>query len=246
MTEETMTVRPVVATSNKTSLKTAALVSGLGLLIMVVTSPIAELYIFPKLISSGNAAQTVKNIYDHMPMFVMGIFDYLITFIADIVVAWALYIFLKPVSKNLSLLTGLFRLVYTVIALIALLNLVAAFRFLTTPTYRTLFGQDGFNNQILVSYYTFKSYWYFGILFFAIHLGLLGYLSLISKYIPKILGILLLVSALGYLLTTVQPFFFPGKRIDFAKYTFYGELFFMLWLLIKGWRVQVKTDAGEI
>ena len=55
MTEETMTVRPVVATSNKTSLKTAALVSGLGLLIMVVTSPIAELYIFPKLISSGNA-----------------------------------------------------------------------------------------------------------------------------------------------------------------------------------------------
>jgi hypothetical protein len=42
--------------NEETSIKTAALVAGLGLPVMVVTSPIAELYVFPKLIVPGDPA----------------------------------------------------------------------------------------------------------------------------------------------------------------------------------------------
>ena len=233
---KTMTNRP-----NKTSLGTAALIAGIGLLIMVVAAPFAELYVYPKLVVSGNATATVQNIIANKTLFTAAIFAYLITFVCDLIVAWALYVLLKPVNENLSLLTALFRLVYTVIALVALLNLATVLRLLNTSNALTLFSPDQFSIQVMLSLQAFRSNWYFGLLFFGIHLGLLGYLVFRSNYIPKILGVLLVVAGLGYLLTNLKPFLFPDINLDFAKYTFYGELMFMLWLLIKGSRINASS-----
>ena len=198
--------------THKTSLGTAALIAGIGLLIMVIAAPFAELYVFPRLVVSGDAAETVKNIIANKTLFVAGIFGYLITFLCDVLVAWALYVYLKPVNENLSLLTAWFRLVYTLIALIALLHLVTVLRLLNTPIYLSLFQPEQLQAQVMLSLTTFRSNWYFGLLFFGIHLGLLGYLVFRSKYIPSILGVLLIVAGLGYLLTTLKPFLFPGIK----------------------------------
>ena len=228
--------------THKTSLGTAALIAGIGLLIMVIAAPFAELYVFPRLVVSGDAAETVKNIIANKTLFVAGIFGYLITFLCDVLVAWALYVYLKPVNENLSLLTAWFRLVYTLIALIALLHLVTVFRLLNTPVYLTLFQPNQLQAQVLLSLNTFRSDWYFGLLFFGIHLGLLGYLVFRSKYIPRIVGILLIIAGLGYMLTTLKPYLFPGIDVGFAEYTYYGELIFMLWLLIKGSRTKESNN----
>ena len=151
-------------------------------------------------------------------------------------VAWALYVLLKPVNKNLSLLTAWFRWVYTGIALVALLNLVTVLRLLNTSDTFTIFPPDQLPAQVLLSLRTFRTQWHFGLLFFGIHLGLLGYLVLRSTYIPRILGVLLVIASLGYVLTTLKPYLFSDINLDFAEYTFYGELIFMLWLLIQGSR----------
>ena len=90
----------------------------------------------------------------------------------------------------------------------------------------------------MISLHAFRHDWYFGLLFFGIHLGLLGYLVFRSEYIPKILGVLLIIAGLGYLITTLKPYLFPNLNLDFARFTFYGELIFMLWLLIKGSRIK--------
>jgi hypothetical protein len=90
----------------------------------------------------------------------------------------------------------------------------------------------------MLSLNAFRSGWYFGISFFGIHLGLLGFLVFRSDYIPRILGVLLIIAGLGYLINSLKPFLFPNINVDFAKFTFYGELIFMLWLLIKGWRIK--------
>ena len=92
--------------------------------------------------------------------------------------------------------------------------------------------------QINLSLNAFKNGWYFGIIFFGIHLGLLGYLVLRSTYIPKIMGVLLIIAGMGYLLNALKPLLFANINLDFAKFTFYGELIFMLWLIIKGSRIQ--------
>lgn len=223
---------------NKTPLRTAALIAGVSLLIMVLAAPFAELYAYPKLVISGNAAQTVQNILENKALFTAVIFGYLITFICDVLAAWALYVFLKPVNENISLLTAWFRLVYTVIALVALLDLVTVLRLVTTSSISSLFQPDQLQAQVMLSLQVFRSHWYFGLLFFGIHLILLGYLVVRSKYVPGIFGVLLVIAGLGYMLTTLKPYLFPTINLDFAEYTFYGELIFMLWLLIKGSRLQ--------
>jgi hypothetical protein len=224
--------------ANRSSLATAALLAGLGLLIMVIAAPFAEIYVLPKLVISGNAMATTENIIQNKVLFTSAIFAYLITFICDLLVAWALYILLKPVHDHLSLLTALFRVVYTVIALVALLNLVTVLRSLNTFDTMSVAQPEQFYAQVMLPINTFRSNWYFGLIFFGIHLGLLGYLVIRSKYIPGILGVLLILAGSGYLLTSLKPFLFPTISLDFAAYTFYGELIFMLWLLIKGPRIK--------
>ena len=237
-TVEMLTPNKIMNNVNKTSLARAALIAGIGLLIMVIAAPFAELYVFPKLIVPANAAETVKNIIVNKTLFTSAIFGYLITFICDLVVAWAFYVLLKPVNKNLSLITAWFRWVYTGIALVALLNLVTVLRLLNTSDTLTGFQPDQLHAQVMLSLSAFRTQWHFGMLFFGIHLGLLGYLVFRSKYIPGILGVLLIIAGLGYLLTTLKPFLFPSINLDFAEYTFYGELIFMLWLLIRGSRIK--------
>lgn len=222
----------------KTSLRTAALIAGFSLLVMVIMAPFVELFAYPKLVVPNNATETIKNITSNKGLFVYVLFGYLLTFICDVVVAWALYILLKPVGEQVSLLTAIFRWIYTVIALIALLNLVAVFRILNTSDYSSVFQTNELNAQIMYLLKSFKSSWYFGFVFFSIHLILLGYLVIKSSYIPNILGVLLIITGFGYLLTTLKPYLFPAVNVDFAKYTFYGELLFMLWLLIKGWGIK--------
>jgi Domain of unknown function (DUF4386) len=224
--------------TNKISLSTAALIAGIGLLIMVIAAPFAELYVFPKLIVPDNAAETAQNIIANEALFRAALFGYLITFICDLLVAWALYILLKPVNENLSLLTAWSRLVYTVIAIVAFLNLVTVVRLLNSPNSLTGFDPGQFPAQVMSSLNAFRSEWYFGLLFFGIHLGLVGYLVLRSSYIPRILGVLLIIAGLGYLINALKPVLFPTINTDFAQYTFYGELIFMLWLLIKGPRIK--------
>ena len=237
-TTELPITRQLAARTNKTSLGSAALIAGIGLLIMVLTAPFAELYVLPKLIISGDAAKTVENILANQTLFTAAIFGYLLTFICDVVVAWAIYVLLRPVNEYLSLLTAWFRLVYTVIAIVALLNLVTVIQLVSSPDRFALSQPAQWQAQVLLSLNLFRSHWYFGLLFFGIHLGLLGYLVFRSSYIPRILGVLLVITGAGYLLTSIRPYLFPDIRLDFAEYTFYGELIFMLWLLIKGPKID--------
>jgi hypothetical protein len=228
--------------ANKTSLRVAALITGFAILGSVMAAPFAELYVYPKLVVRDNAAETAKNIIGNESLFIAAIFCYFLTFLFDIVIAWSLYILLKPVNENLSLLTAWFRLVYSIIALAALNNLVSVLQLLTNPDYSTLLQPDQLNAQAMIYLRAFRNHWYFGILFFGMHLVLLGYLVFRSHYIPKILGVVLIITGSGYLLTTIRPYLFPNVNVDFAKYTFYGELIFMLWLLIRGARIKERDE----
>jgi hypothetical protein len=228
----------------ETSLVQAAIIAGLGLLISVIAAPYAELYVYPKLIIPFNPAATAKNIIENEALFISGIFAYLITFIFDLIISWALYVLLKPVNKSLSMLVAGFRIVYTVLALVALNNLVTALNIYTNPQYLGIINQDLLYAEGMIFLRAFRNHWYFAIILFGIHLVLLGYLVFKSVYIPKVLGVLLIITGIGYLLTSMRPYLFSGINIDFAKYTFYGELIFMLWLLFRGRKIKPNSSSS--
>jgi Domain of unknown function (DUF4386) len=224
------------------TLRQAALISGLAYLLSPVAT--AEFSLMPKLVIPGNIEQTVQNITAHGGMFVAAILCYFVTFIEDVVIAWALYILLAPVNRALSLLTAWFRLIFATIALFGLLNLVTAFRMVNTPGYLKAFGAGQLHAQVLLLLNSFRYDWSLGLAIFGVHLILLGYLIYRSGYIPRIIGILLVINGLGWVIDSLQPFLYPNAHLGFVFVTFFGEVVLMLWLLIRGWKIKDPRSEG--
>ena len=107
------------------SLRKAARVAGFGLLISFIAGFIA----FERFAVPGDAATTAYNIMASEMLFRIKIASYLIVLTLDVVVAWALYVLLKPVNKSLSLLMAWFRVVYATIYGIVQLNLFLFYNF---------------------------------------------------------------------------------------------------------------------
>lgn len=223
-------------------LRKAALIAGLAVLFMALTVPFVEFYIFPKLIDYKNAAQTTNNISNNTKLFSIAIFIHFTTVICDIVSAWALYIFLKPVNKNFSLLVALFRVVNTAFTIAAIFNLVQILSLLKVSENFNYIPSEQVNEQVLFYLKSFNLQWRFMLVFFGVYMILLGYLVLHAKFIPKIMGLFLLITGLGYIIDDLKYFFYPDTETGFLWFTYFGELIFMLWLLFKGSRIQeIKT-----
>jgi hypothetical protein len=219
------------------SLRKAAIVAGFGLLIMSILAAFANFYVLPSLIVPGDAATTANNIMANELLFRIGICSFTIVIVLDVVVAWALYVLLKPVNKSLSLLAAWFRLVYATIFGISLANLFNVLRLLSDADYVTVFEIDQLYAQVMLSLNAFSDGWQIGYVFFGLHLFVLGYLVFKSGYIPKILGVLLIIAGLGYLIDSYAIFLLPNYEATIGYVTFIGEVLFMLWLLFKGAKI---------
>ena len=218
------------------TLRQAALIAGISYLLMPVT--IAEFYINPKLLIPGNIEQTTQNIVAHGRLFAAAILCYLITLVLDVVIAWALYILLAPVNRSVSLLTAWFRLVYTVIALFSVLNLTTVYRLLHTPAYLSAFGSGPLHAQVMLLLNSYRYDWSMSLIIFGIHLGLLGCLIYRSGYIPRLLGILLIIDGLGWVISPLKPYLYPNAHLGFFFPFSFVELILPLWLLSRGWKIQ--------
>lgn len=221
------------------TLRQAAVIAGLCYLLNPVSY--AEFTLYPKLVIPGQIDQTVANIAAHGGAFVAMILSYFVNFIEDIVIAWALYVLLVPVNRALSLLAALFRIVYAGLGLVATLNLVIAYRLLNTPEFSTLFGHGPLRAEVDLLLHSFGYEYAFVLILFGIHLCLLGYLLFRSGYtgwVSKVIGVLLVIPGIGWIAYELRPYLYPNANIDWLFYTFFGELVFMLWLLIAGWRIR--------
>lgn len=221
--------------NNALTLRQAALIVGFAYLLNPVSY--AEFAIYPKLIIPGHIEQTVANIGSHHGLFLTAFFCYLVDFIEDIIIAWGLYILLAPVNRALALLAAWFQLIYTAIAIVGLFNLPIVYRMLTTPEYLNTFGPGPLQAQINLLLHSFRYDYSLALVIFGIHLLLVGYLIMRSRYIPWWLGILLIINGFGWMINGLQPYLYPNANIGFVFITFFGELVFMLWLLIRGWKI---------
>jgi hypothetical protein len=219
------------------TVRQAALVVVIGLLATTFGVPIAEFVIWPNIVDPANIEQTVRNIRANEGAFLFASFAYLAGFVGDVLVAWALYYLLRPVSRPLAALTAAFRAVQAVVAIGAVLNLFTAFRVLQSESLAAL-GADQLHAQVLVLLSSFGYEWSLALVIFGIHLGLLGYLVYRSGYIPRLVGIALAIAGIGYIVYNLRPYLYPDAEIGFVFAAFAGELVFLVWLAIWGWRIR--------
>ncbi len=227
-----------------TQTRKAGLIAGITLLVIAITAPIGEFGLMPKLMVGG-AAETVAAITAHRGTLTAAMFMYLIAFAGDVVLAWALYVFLAPADRDFSLLTAWFRVVYAAIALVAVLNLVTVWRLTGGAEYVAGFGADGLNAQVMLALDAFRAWWSFSFALFGAHLVLLGALTIRARYVPNLMAILLIAAGVGYFIDSfLKPFLFPEANTGFLMITFFGELVFMVWLLGWSWRIEsLEPDA---
>jgi hypothetical protein len=207
------------------SLRTAAIIAGVGLLLMAILSPIAYLNTFQSLVKFDDAALTTQNILNSMGAFRTCIILLFTVAILDVIVAWALYILLIPANKKLSALAAWLRVIYAGIFIFAISKLYVALQVITA---------DG--TQTMSFLKAFQSIWDKGLILFGFHLLVLGYLAFKSGYVPKWLGGFLVLTALGYIVDGFGKILSPVYSLNIAQFTFVGEVLLIFWLLWKGFK----------
>lgn len=231
------------------SLRAAAAVAGLGLLVMAVLAGLS-FAAFESLVVPADAATTARNIVDHELLFRSLICGFLIVVVLDVVVAWALYVFLGPAGRSLALLAAWFRVVYAAVFAAALSNLFVAVRLPAGAYSLQAFTTGQSNAQVMVSVNAFNDGWDAALVLFGLHLLLLGYLIFKSGYVSRAIGILVMVASAGYLIDSFGGFLSAGYDANIAVFTFFGEVVLMGWLLWKAVRpgkllLRAERGAGS-
>ena len=222
------------------SLNHSALIAGFALLLMAILAPIANFSILKSLIVPGDMATTVSNIMARHVAFRLAICFFLIVTLLDIVVAWSLYVFLKPVHNSLSLLTAWLRLVYAAMLAVLIIHLIRVLQFIDGAPCLSAFSMDQLQAQVMLSLNAFNKGWEFALIVFGFHLLLLGCLIFKAGYMRGMLGVLLILASLGYLTDGFGRLFSPDYHLGIALYTFIGEVVLIVWLLSKGSRSMLK------
>jgi hypothetical protein len=208
--------------------RTAAIVAGIALAIMAVLGGFANFGAIVPLIARGDAEQTAQNISGSPLLFFAGVASFVIVAVLDFIVAGALYMLFRPVSRRVSAAAAWMRSGYAVLLLVALSQLVIGFSLLGDP------------ETALPVLESFNTIWVISLGVFGISLLLVGYLAFRSGFVPKVFGILLAIAGIGYLADAIGMTFIPDFTAVFAQFMFVGEVAIIFWLLIKGRRLPVN------
>ena len=219
-----------------------ARIAGVLYLVANLPAPFALLYLPSLLIVSGNAAETANNIMASESLFRFGIVGLLFNAIANIFLVLALFQLLKVVNKSVAALMVIFMLVAAPIAMLNELNQIAVLQLLSGADYLKVFSVE----QLQAGAYLFLRLHAQGLniaqIFWGLWLFPMGYLVFKSGFLPKILGILLMIGCFGYVIQSIAAFL--GTNISLIFLTSWGELLFLAWLLIKGVKVAEWEQAA--
>ena len=204
--------------------RNAALISGISIVIMTLAAIVATDLTIGKLFVADDAVETWKNIVKSKSLFRLGIISWLLVLVADVFAAWGLYIFFKPVNKNLSLLMAWFRLVYVAILGASLMNLIYVQPMISGADNFSSFGVVQLQLQSFFYINAFYDFWAFGLIVFGLHILFLGWLVLKSGFRINILGMLLILAFFGYTVTNGSNLFFP----QYENIMYYVGLIFFI------------------
>ena len=205
---------------------------------MVPLGVFGIIYVPSALIEEGDAANTVSNIMASESLFRLSIVSALIVQLVNISLVLVLYMLLKPASKTYALLMVILYLVSVPIAMFNELNQIVVLLLLSGADYLTVFTADQLHAQVMLSLATHEGGLFIAGIFWGLWLLPMGYLVFKTGFLPRWIGVLLIIGGFGYLIDSAIFFLFPDVDLTIAQFTFVGEVLLPLWLLIKGVNVE--------
>ena len=190
----------------------AAMVVGIAIITSVFIVTLVDDFLLANFVVPGDTEALARDIRADGRLFGFAVVGYLLVLLLDSIIGLALYVVLKPANKNLAFLTAVLRLLYACILASGLFSLV--FQVIDVYGYATL---------KLTGY-----------IFFALHILLLGYAVFKSGYIPKSLGILLILASFTYIVFFVDLRLPEILGVIIMLIMAIAELSLSIWLIVKG------------
>jgi len=202
-------------------------------------------YIQNKSTAGADAAATARSIVASEWLFRIGFMSEAIAALCFLLAAWALYVLLRPVGKSMALLFLLLNLAGVAVECIFAVMHFAALMLLSGEKYLNVFKADQLQAVAMFFLNLGGSGNLLTTLFYGVWLFPLGYLILKSGFIPRFLGILIILDGISVLICFFQLCLFPGhEKLLYPLYPvmFIAEFGLGLWLLIRGVRVQPQAE----
>ena len=171
-------------------------------------------------------------------LFYSEIAGWIIIFILDVIVSGSLYIYFRKSNHQISMVTAIFRIIYSVFLCVAIYNLIAII---------PLMNRAGNVIEIYTQFSLFGKIWSAGLIIFGGHLLGLGYLSIKSQKVPSVLAYLLLVAGISYMFihsgkqfTLLSPFTISVVENILALPMALSEILLAVFLIYKGNKKQFQ------
>ena len=226
-----------------------ARIAGAFYLVTTLTRMFVEIFVRNRLVVSDGAAATATNILAHEWLWRWGFAADILAFASYVALTALLYELFKPVNRSVSLVAAFFSLVACAVQAVSSLFHLAPLVLLGGTPYLRAFNVEQLQALALVFLrLRAAAYHSIGLVFFGLYCLLIGYLIFRSTFLPRVIGVLMILAGLSYLMflspplaTHLQPYilFFPGV----------GQISLTLWLLVIGVNVQRWKEqaiaAGE-
>jgi Domain of unknown function (DUF4386) len=229
------------------STRQQARIAGCLYLLLALIGPIGLLYVPSQLIVHDNANATADNIRASEWLLRLGIVSDLVHQIVAIFLVLALHRLFRAVNEHHArLMVILGALVSVPIVFVNTLNAVAALLLVSGAEFLTVFTRP----QLDALAYLFLRLHSQGITVASIFWGLwlfpFGLLVIRSGFIPRVLGVLLMVAGVGYVISSFTSLGLPeyGALVSQAlSPLMVGELPIIFWLLIWGAKARGNDPA---
>ena len=222
--------------------KKTARIAGLLYFGVVLTGIFTLMYVPSKLIVSDNAASTYQNIVTSESLFRLGIISGLLCYTFFLFLPLILYKLLKPVNENYAKVMVLLAVMSVPIFFLNVQNEFTVLSLINVANNHFGFSTEQIQSQIMLSLDQYDNGMRIVHIFSGLWLFPFGYLVFKSGFLPKMLGVLLMLGCFGYLINFVGHTLIPTySKIGISSYislpASLGEIGTCLWLLIIG----VKT-----
>ncbi|MHB8911890.1 MAG: DUF4386 domain-containing protein [Lysobacter sp.] len=220
--------------------------AGLLYLLVVVTGLFSLLYVPSQLTVRGDALATVNNIVASEPLFRLGIASWMINQTAFLLLPFVLYRLLHRVNKNAAVLMVVFAVVSVPISMVGIVHRLDVLTLLSGAGYLETFTAGQLHAKVMLSLNAYGNGILVATIFWGLWLLPFGYLVFKSGFLPRILGMLLMVGCFGILIDVFGRMLFPGYTAtavsNFVELpSAFGEIGICLWLLISGVRAPGRT-----
>lgn len=229
-----------------TAINRTSRLAGLLYLGVVLTGIFSLMYVPSKLINFDNAALTVQNIAASETLFRLGIVSGLCCYTFFLFLPFVLYRLFRPIHEQMAILMVVLAVISVPMYFINAQHELSALALIKQPIFSQGFTTEQLQSQVLFSLRQYNNGLRLIHIFSGLWLFPFGWLVVQSNFLPKVLGILLILGCFGYLINFIGLTVFPGYAdAGISSYislpASIGEIGTCLWLLIFGAKEKSST-----